>query len=263
MPVIAISSDDPESGKMIAGQVAQRLGYELVDRDYLPDIARQYSVALDDLILALDQPPGLLAMRSRRRRELLNIVQAACLEKVAADNVVCHGLAAHLYLQGVSHALRIRIVNQPAGDGAQAGRDRCREEQEQARWSQEFYGCDQTDASQYDLVLSLATLEPDKAVEIICDAAGYRKFQAMTYSRQCLNDKILASRVRLKLLPLFPTIRVESSHGTVVASLSGRAPGMGKKKTEVRRMAGEVPGVNYVEVHVSNGFWAKDAQDRS
>ena len=256
MPVIAISADNPETGKMIAGQVAQRLNYELVDRDYLPEVARQFGVSQDDLVQALDQPPGLLAMRPRRRRELLNMIQAACLEKAEQDNVVCQGLAAHLYLQGVSHALRIRIVNQP---GREAGPG----EQERRRWSQEFFDCDQTDASSYDLVLSLATVEPEKAVDVICDMAGYRKFQAMTYSRQCLTDKILASRVRLKLMPVFPGIQVQSSHGTVVASLSSRAPGLSKKKTEVRRMASEVPGVNYVEVHVSNGFWAKSARSQN
>ena len=252
MPVIAISADNPETGQMIAGQVAQKLNYQLMDRSNLPEVARQFGVSDEDLAQALDQPPGLLAMRSRRRRELLNMIQAACLEEAAEDNLVCEGLCAHLYLQGVSHALRIRIVNQP---GKEPGR--C--EQEQRRWSQEFFDCDQTEASLFDLVLNLASIEPEQAVDIICETAGYRKFQAMTYSRQCLTDKILASRVRLKLMPQFPSVQVQSSHGTVVANLSSRSCGWGKKKHEVRRMASEVPGVNYVEVHVSNGFWAKGA----
>ena len=69
----------------------------------------------------------------------------------------------------------------------------------------------------YDMVLSLGTLNADQAAGIICDAADYPKFQAMTYSRKCLDDFALASKVRQKLMGQFPDIRLQVSDGTVVA----------------------------------------------
>ena len=114
----------------------------------------------------------------------------------------------------------------------------CASAEEQRRWSQEAYGLDQTDPSLYDMVLSLGTLEPDKAVEIICDAAGYRKFQPMTYSRKLMQDKALAAQVRLELMERFPDIRVESNDGTVVAYIQSLKKDQRKKQEEVRQMAG-------------------------
>lgn len=271
MPVIAVSSDSTEQGEAIARQVAEKLGYRLLGRELLDEVARDNDLDQAEMIKALDEAPGFLGMRARRRRELLTHVQAACLEKLLDDDVVCHGLAAHLYVVGVSHALRVRVLDNPGRRAAalseQKGLDKEKvrkllekETQDRRRWSLEAFGEDETDPAMYDMVLSLATLDPDQAVDIICEAAAYPKFQAMTYSRKCMADFALASQVRRKLMQQFPDIRVRVSDGTVVAHVLSLRRDQRKKQELVRKLAGEVPGVSYVEVHVINDVFAQAAQ---
>jgi cytidylate kinase len=271
MPIITISSNSPEREEEIAREVSQKLGFPLLGREILAEVARDNQVPLEELTKALDDPPGLLGMRPKRRRELLSHIQTACLERVQDDNLVCHGLAAHLYLVGVSHALKVQILADPKERAAElaerkgVGPDKAakllkQQDEARRRWSQEIFSLDETDSELYDMVFNLTNLEPAKAVEIICDAAGYSKFQAMTYSRKYLADKLMGSRVLQKLMHRFPDIKVQVSDGTVVARLQSLKKDQRKKQEAVRELAGQVPGVNYVEVHVIRDFFGQAAQ---
>lgn len=269
MPLIAISSDAPAEGRAIAERVAQELGFALLGRELLADVAREHGLDQAELAKALDEPPGLLGMRARRRRELLTYIQSACLERMLADDMVCQGLAAHLYLVGVSHGLRVRVLQDPvkreADMGQEAGQDKARKmlerrDKDRRRWSQEAFGADETDPGMYDIVLSLATLERDQAVQIICEAAGYPKFQAMTYSRKCLADKALAANVRLALQQRFPNVRLQVTDGIVVAQVPSLKRDQRKKQQTVREISSQVPGVTHVEVHVINDLFGQAAQ---
>lgn len=271
MPIIAISADSPEQGGRIAQKVAETLGWDYLGRNLLTEVANRHNLMESNLLRALDEPPGLLSMRPRRRQQLLTHIKTVCLERLQSDNVVCYGLGAHLYLQGVSHVLRVRVISdlQARATGLsqsralppeRAARLAKRREQESRRWSLHSFGADETDAGLYDLVISLSALEPDKAVEIICDAAGYPKFQPMTYSRKCLADKVLASKVREILMARFPDIRVQANDGTVVAQLQALKRHQRRRQEEVRRMACQVPGVEYLEVHVIRDFFGQAAE---
>lgn len=270
MPIIAIAADDFDLGLDIARQTAETLSYQFLGRELLDEIAEQHNLTREDLTKALDDPPGFLGLGSRRRRQLLTRIQALCLERLLPGKTVCHGLGAHLFLDGVSHALRVRVLSDPEQRierlvrTANLSRERARKQaqcQDEAcrRWSQEFFQTDETDPAGYDMVLKLVSLEPGKAVDIICDAAGYRKFQAMTYSRKCLLDKLLEARVRLKLMDRFPDAMVHASDGTVVVQIQSIKPDQRRKQKEVRRLAGQIPGVDYLEVHVVNAFFEKAA----
>ena len=270
MPLIIISADDVKQGDEIGQKVAGVLGYRYVGRDLLTWVASENQVSEEDLARALDDPPGLLARRARRQR-LLGYIEAACLNVLLDDNVVCHGLAAHMYVRAVSHALKVRIINEPeqrAEELAQAESVSVekarklvqRRTKDERRWSEEAYKLDQTDASLYDMVISLGTLEMDKAVEIISDTVGYRKFQPMTYSRKLMQDKALAAGVRLALMEQFPDIRVEASDGTVVAYIQSLKKDQRKKQEMVRQIAGELPGVRHVEVHIIRDLVGQAAQ---
>jgi cytidylate kinase len=271
MPIITISSNSQKRESEIARGVAEKLGFPMVGREILAEIARDHGVAEEELVKALDDPPGLLGMRPKRRRELLVYIQAACLDRTLSDNLVCHGLVAHLYLTGVSHALTVRVLADPKERTDELAKEKAvssekaiklvkQGDEARRRWSQEAFNLDETDAELYDMVFNLANLEPAKAVEIICDAASYSKFQAMTYSRKYLADKAMASKVLEKLMHQFPEIQVQVSDGTVVAQVQSLKRGQRKKQEAVREMASQVPGVNYVEVHVIKDFFGQAAQ---
>jgi cytidylate kinase len=270
MPLIIISADEFKQGDEIGQKVAGVMGYRYLGRDLLHTVAQEHQLSEEELIQALDDPPGLLSRRARRQR-LLGYIEAACLEALLDDDAVCFGLAAHMYVRAVSHALKVRIINEPeqrAADLAQAEgmtldkarKQVLRQTKDERRWSEDAYQLDQTDASLYDLVISLGTLELEKAVDIICDTVAYRKFQPMTYSRKLMQDKALAAQVRLALMEHFPDVRVEANDGTVAAYIQSLKKDQRKKQELVRQIAGEMPGVRHVEVHVIRDLVGQAAQ---
>ena len=270
MSLIIVSAEDFSLGEEICLRAAKTLNYRYVGRELLDEVAKEHQAAREDLLRTLDELPGFMTRRSQRRR-LLSFIEAACLDRLLEDGAVCHGLAAHLYVRGVPHALKVRIINDSEqwaqavsgekGISLERARRRVKHDREaQRRWSQDAYCLDQTDASLYDMVLSLGSLEKEKVTEIICDTAGYRKFHPMTYSRKLMQDIVLASSVRLKLMDQFPDIRVESNEGTVVAYIQSLKKDQRQKQEIVRKVAGGIEGVRHVEVHVIRDYVGRAAQ---
>ena len=269
MPVIIVSADQYEDGRTIAQKVAEKLACPYLGRELLTDLAREKGLPKEKLIKAIEEPPRLLTRRTLTQ-VLQSHIQTACLERLRVDEIVCQGLGAHMYVNGISHVLKVRIV----AHREQCIADICREqglslkkaekrlEHRQAiqrHWSMEYFGVDQTDAGLYDLAISLKTLKPDKAVEIICDTAGYREFRPMTYSRQCLEDKYLASLVRDHLMDHLPEIRVEADKGTVAVYLKALKRDQRKKQDQVRELSAGIPGVSHLEVHFIQDYFAQAA----
>jgi cytidylate kinase len=261
MTAIVISSDDKEAGQEIAERTAEALGYTFVGLPLLKQVGSQYNVAEDKLLRALN---GSLAARltGKSRDLLVAYVQAATLEQILADNVVCAGLAAHLYIKDVSHVLMVRVLADADALAKRIARRKKlparkaekileKERARRARWSIETFGVDETAASVYDMVISLSQIEADKAVEVIRDMAGYRKFQPMTYSRKCLQDLVLAAKVRAALLPSFPSARVTADGETAIVHVKCSKRQKQKTAETIKQVAREIPGVGLVEVHAA------------
>lgn len=196
----------------------------------------------------------------------LAYIQEAALAEIIKGNTVCHGLAAHLYVLGVSHVLRIRVLSDPEKLTRQLASMKGishkkalklldQEKKHRRRWSIEAFGLDETDPSQYDLVISLSKIDPDETVKIIKETISYRRFRSMTYSIKCINDIELASRVRAALLESFPDIRVTANSGTLVVETKGLKREKQKRSNLIKEIAGKIPGVEYVEVHFINDFF--------
>jgi len=271
MPVIIISSDSYQTGREIAGSAAKALGYDTIGREILGKAADKYKLPEAKLTKALHETPSFLGMSSKLWKQYLAYVQEACLSELLRDNVVCQGLAAHLYVLGVPHVLRVRIlsdvekpvnqlVSQRGISPDKASKLLEREKQASRRWSLEAFRLDETDPSQYDLVIGLSQIDPEEAVKIIKETVGYARFRAMTYSIQCMEDLALASKVRAMLLERFPGARVSANRGTLVIETLALKREKGKKAKAIKEIAGKIQGVQYVEVHVINDFLRQAAE---
>jgi cytidylate kinase len=263
MPVIIVSSDYLDTGREIAESAARSLGYELIGRELLPKIADKYRVSESRLTQALDEGPGFLRRSSRVRNRHLAYIEEFTLHELMRDDLVCQGLAAHLYVTGVSHVLKVRVLSDPEGrvketarrKGVSPGRAKKlldRVKAHQRRWSMNVYNLDETDPSHYDLVISLQQIDAGEAVKIIRETAGYQRFKPMTYSMNCMEDLALAARARAVLWERFPGARVKAERGTLVVETSEFKREKEKKARDIKEMVGKIPGVEYVEVHVVN-----------
>ena len=111
MPIIIISSETVEEAQQIAQATADALGYQSLGPEVLTDIAAKYGVPEEKLIEALGRSQSKFRrMRTKRRSQLLAYIEAEVLDRLRADNIICWGVAAHLYVQGVSHAMKVRLL---------------------------------------------------------------------------------------------------------------------------------------------------------
>ncbi|MCJ7685940.1 MAG: cytidylate kinase-like family protein [Desulfobacteraceae bacterium] len=271
MPIIIISSDSYKTGREISEKTAKAIGYDYIDREILGPVAEKSDVQEEELIKALDEAPSFLGLSSKLRNRYLAYIQEATLGQLLEDNVVCHGLAAHLFVLGVSHVLKVRVLSDPeelasqlsseAGGSAEKMKKLLkREDAQRKRWSIETFNLDETDPSNYDVVINLSQIDPDEAVKTIADMTAYRKFQPMTYSSKCLKDKELASRVRLVLMERFSDVRVQADGSTIVVETKAIKREKQKRTEAIKELAEGVEGVGYVEVHMTNDIFRQAAE---
>jgi cytidylate kinase len=271
MSVVIISSDSDDKAREIAEKTAETLEYSVLDREVLNTVATKYEIPVEKLRRALDEVPSFFGMSSKARALSLAYVEEATVAGLSRDKVVCHGLAAHLYVLGVSHVLKVRILADPEERIRQIasregmGREKAakfltRQEALRRRWSRGAYRRDETDASLYDMVISLSQIGSDEAVRTIVETAGYPRFRPMTYSIKCMKDKELATRVRAMLMSHYPDVRVRADGTTVVVETNALKREKRRRAEKIKEVAGRIPGVDYVEVHVINDLLRQAAE---
>ncbi len=267
MSIILISSDVPDIETMIAEKVAKEKGYDRLDRDRLTGEATPETDP-ESLKEALDNTPSLLRrLPAKKWRYYLACIEAEVLERLLTDNVVCSGLGAHLFVIGVSHAMKIRVLGgkketarlaeEKGKSPEKAEQERIESNRQRAEWSLTAFDQDETDPGLYDLVISLDQIDPIEAVRTIVGASEYRKFQSMTYSTKCLTDLALSAKVRVALLNDMSDVDVQARDGSVVVETRALRHRKREKIEAIKQLAGEIDGVGYVEVHVQNNIFKK------
>jgi cytidylate kinase len=263
MAVIIVSSDSLSTAAYIAEQTARGLNYRCVGREILGELGKRYGVSEGKLHRTLDELPSLFGVSARAHAQYLAYIEEAVLARLSEDGAVCHGLAAHLYVRGVSHAFKARVLADPSEmiretmkqkgvSPEKAAKIAKHEEGLRSRWSIEIYRSDETAPSLYDLVINLSRVAPEEAVRMIVESSSHPRFRPTTYSFKCINDMALASRVRVVLLAHFPDVVVEAD-GVAVVVETAAVPREKEKRVEaIEKLTKSVTGVGHVEVHVVN-----------
>ena len=166
MAIIAISRGCFSHGKEIAEAVAERLGYECISLEVLLEASRIFDVPEDKLFTSLHDAPGLMERITHVRQGVIDRIQAALLEHVVKDNVVYHGFAGQILLDGIDHVLKVRVIADMeerlkllmhrqgiSREAAMALIER--EDQERTEWYRSIYRIDATDPTLYDVMLHI------------------------------------------------------------------------------------------------------------
>jgi len=262
MPLIILSSNSLEEEKEIAEKLLQIEGYERLDSSILSEIETRYHIDAGSLTETLSQTPSFLEkMVSRKWHYRLACLEAEVIERLLNDNKVCWGLAAHLYVTGVSHTLKVRVIHsgekriekiaQQQGISVEKARrwlDMVNAKRR--KWSLDMYDIDETDPSIYDLVINLDQIDLNEATLAITGAASFRKFQPITYSIKSLSDLALSARVKTTLLQSMNDISVQAKDGTVLVYTKVFRQNKFDKIKRIKELAGKIDGVGLVEVHV-------------
>ena len=95
MTSIVISSNDTGVSQFVGKRAAKALGYTLIDRSLLGQVAERHDVSEDKLRRVID-PSESWRYAARSRNLLSSYIQAMALQRIQEDSVVCVGLKAHL-----------------------------------------------------------------------------------------------------------------------------------------------------------------------
>ena len=255
MAIITISRGSYSKGKDVAKLVADKLGYRCIAREVLLDASRGFNVPEIRLVRAIHDAPSILERFSHGKEKYVASFRAAMLRQFVEDNVVYHGLAGHFFVQGIDHALKIRIIadmddrvrTEMEREGVpreEALRILKSDDEERRKWSQNLYGIDTADPILYDLVIHIRKITVEDAAEMICQVAGMERFRTSAESRKAVEDMALEAEVKAALIDIKSDVEVHASDGIVRLET-----GIPIELLEViEKTVKAIPGVQKVEI---------------
>lgn len=239
MTIITISKGSYQYGAEVAGQVARRLGFACIGREVLLEASRDFDIPEARLVRAVIDSPSILDRLTEGKQRHVAYIRAALLSHCCKDQLVYHGFAGQVFLEGIAHVLRVRVIADPehrigivmerdavAREQALATIDR--DDQERVRWSRNLYGVDIRQPGLYDMVLKIDRLSVEQAAELICATATQASFQTTVESQRCLEDLALGAAVHAALLEVTVDVAVVATRGEVTV----------KTRKEVARVRG-------------------------
>jgi cytidylate kinase len=260
MAIITISRGSYSMGKAVAEQVAEKLGYDLFSRDLLFKTSDRFHIPQKTLEKAIHDAPGVFEGYSHTKAIYLAYIRSTLTEMVAGGNVVYHGLAGHLLLNCLPHALKVRItanlesrVKRKMREGftEQKARARIMEDDAQRRkWTKKIYHADPNDASLYDLVICVDKLSKEDAVEFICRSASKKAFESTSDRIRQAKDLSLACNVKASLVESYPGIGVTCEYGNLLVYAAQKEAHAAKFKKILDTFQKENVGIHNLEVHI-------------
>ena len=207
MAIIAISRGTFTGGQTLAERLAERLGYQCLGREELLEAAvAAYGIPVEKLRAAMDKPPSLWERLVSDRDIYLNYVRAMLCERVRGDNLVFHSFVGHLLLPGISHVIRVRVIEDMESRIEAAVRRHHLErkdaiarikkiDRERSEWTRFLWGVDWQDPSLYDAVINLSRMGISGACELVAHMVELEAFKPTPQSLKAMEDLALGSRV--------------------------------------------------------------------
>lgn len=182
MPAITISREIGSHGDTIAEKTAIRLGYQLVDKNTLEKVFRQYGFV--DFEETYDET-GFWARFDPHRSEMISLLNRVIEAIVQHDNVVLLGRGGFAVLKGYADVLNVRIQapfslrvkhvmeNQIFDNRLKAEEFVNESDRMRREFVESIYGKQWVSVSAFDLVIDTRKISPGMAVDWL-EAAAHR-----------------------------------------------------------------------------------------
>ena len=221
MAIITISREMGSGGIPIAHQVAEELGYTLVDGDTLREAAPKYGLSVEAFDKADEKPPAFVEKIDHQLEIDLHLIELMILEYALKGNVIIYGRGGQDLLDGIESVFRVRIIA-PFEERVERWAERewidpdwarilvRKSDQQRAGFIKYYFDRDWNDPLHYDLTINTTRLSEEKAVQLICD--GVKDSNLVERKADCkklLTDLVLRKRAEIKLLS---DERVEALH---------------------------------------------------
>lgn len=261
MPVIIISRGAHHKGEEIAEKTAQKLGYSCVSRDILLEASQQFNVPEIKLKKSMERAPGFWERLGFEKEKYIAYVQSALLKRLKGDDVVYHGLAGHVFVKNIAHALSVRIIvdiqdritycmQSENVSESKACSMLKKLDEERKKWGQYLYGIDISDPGLYDVVINIQKFSVDDAAEIICNAIKLERFKTTPESQQAMEALAIAAEVKAVLMDTIIPKEITAQNGIVTITVQASFL-LESELTEIIKELGKtVDGVKDVRVEI-------------
>ena len=232
MSIITISRGSYSYGKETAEKLAGVLLYSCISREILLETSEQFHVPEILLVRAIHDSPSILDRFTHGKEKYIAFIRSVLLDHMKKDNIVYHGFAGHVFLEGISHVLKVRIIadlekrieivmKRDQVNEKKALRILEKDDEERRKWSNRLYGIDTQDPKLYDLVLHIGKLSVEDAVDIISRSVSRPSFERTSDSEKKLDNLALAAKIEADLVEDFPTVQALADDGEVRVLVKG------------------------------------------
>ena len=258
MTIITISRDSYSKGSELAEKVAEELGYHCIARKVLLEASEEYNIPEIKLIRALHDSPSIFERLSLGKEKYISYIKHALLNSVKENNIVYHGLAGQIFLKGVSHVLKVRIIadmedrvkeeiKREKITEKEARQILIKDDEERKKWSRFLFGIDTNDPKLYDISLRLGKVSINEAAEIIAFASKRLCFEQTPESKMVFGNLLLSAHVQSILIEHIPTIDVFcSDKGIVHINCKGAFNQENELKSNIRELLKGVQGIEKI-----------------
>ncbi len=210
MTIVMISSLYQSGSEELAQALARKTQWPVLDRISILEKARNMGIRIGRLETAVVKAPGLPEKFSRDRDLYLALVTETLAEKALEGNLIYHGLAGHLMLQGVTHRLRVGLTA-PFGvrlNRAAAALNVTPEraisylkslDDDVAHWIKFIHRVEDHKPDNFDAMFNLEVMGLANAADILDGMKNLPEFQPTQASKRLLKDTLLSSRAKLRL----------------------------------------------------------------
>ena len=271
MSVIALFSGSYCRAGEVAQKLVGRLGYEPVeDSNLVEEACSRFQADRTRLMRAMTSKASVFNKFTHEKERSLAAIKAALAEKLKADRLVVHGYAAHLIPKEISHALKIciiadmkhrtRVAMEVEGVTERDAQKRIHKEDEsRVLWVEYLFGLKDPWAPQlYDMVIPMHKTTVDGGVELIVENLGKDILRVSPASQAAVEDFLLATLVEMKLAGAGHNVQVSARNGAVLITINRQVLMLSSLEAELKRIAGDVPGVASVETKVGPGYYKTD-----
>lgn len=178
MAIITFSREMGSGGIPIAQQLAEEIGYELLDGDALKEAATDYDLTESALQQADEKPPAFIDTLDRQIELSVHRIQLFVLERALAGNVIIYGRGGQDLLPGIKSVLRVRVIA-PFEERVERWAERewidpdlarslvRKSDQQRAGFIKYYFDRDWENPLDYDLVINTIRMPNECAVNLI------------------------------------------------------------------------------------------------
>lgn len=212
MAIITISREMGSGGIPIVQQVADELGYDLVNGSAIKQAARDYSLSDKALQQADEKPPAFVEALDRQLELDTNRIQLIILERAIRDNVIIYGRGGQDLLPGICSVVRVRVIA-PFEERVERWAERewidpdlarslvRKSDLQRASFIKYYFQRNWEDPLEYDLVVNTSRTSHEVAVKLIKEAASAPYLQQnMDRCKATIGDLIIQKKIQIARL---------------------------------------------------------------